>query len=181
MLHYLKLMIQILMAPRSGWEDVMTDNQAPRNILLRGLAPLAAIAALSVGMGVIYQHDATPEALIINAIVTFARYFLTYFIAISLLNYVLPRFTADGTADRHRVELLAAYCTGMMALIGILENVLPMEIPLLRFLPLYIVVVIIQSRWFLNIDEKCLFRFAACAIAGIILPVFIIDRILLPS
>jgi len=174
-------MIQILMAPKSGWEDVMTDDQSPRNVLLHGLSPLAVIAAVSVGLGIIYQHDARPEALLIEAIVTFARYFLTYFIAVALLTYALPHFTAGGNVEKRHIEILAAYCTGMMALIGILENVLPMEIPLLRFLPLYIVVVIIQSRWFLNIDEKCLFRYAACAVAGIILPVFIIDHILLPS
>lgn len=180
MLHYLKLILQILMAPRSGWEDVLADGRNPRNVLFSGLIPLSALAAATVGLGFFYRNDAVAGELLIEAVVVFARYILTYFIAVALLLYVLPKLTFDGIVARQRVELLSVYCVGMMALIGILENILPMDIPLLQFLPLYIVVIIIQSRWFVNIDEHALFRYAACAICGIILPVFIIDRILLP-
>lgn len=181
MLHYLRLMLQILMAPRRGWEDVAADDGCcPRHILFQGLIPLAGIAALSVGTGFLYKNDAHIDVMLITAIVTFARYVLTYFIAVALLMYALPKLAENGVAVKRNVELLSAYCVGIMALIGIFENLLPMEIPLLQFLPLYVVVVIIQSRWFINVAETSLFRYAACAIAGIILPVFLIDRIILP-
>lgn len=180
MLHYLKLLLQILMSPRRGWEDVVTDGQSPRHVLLHGVTPLAGIAAATVGLQFFYQHNPQPDALLINAVVTFSRYMLTYFIAVGLLTYALPRLTFNDAIERERIELLAAYCVGIMALIGILENILPMEIPLLQFLPLYVVVVIIQARWFIDIDDANLFRYAACAIVGIILPVFLIDKLLLP-
>lgn len=180
MLHYLKLMVQILMSPRSGWEDVLADSQSPRQVLIYGLIPLSLIAALTVFVGYFYQSAPNVSEMLIKAVVVFARYVLTYFIAVALLVFALPRLTSDGIIERRRIELLTAYCIGMMALIGILENVLPMEMPLLQFLPIYIVVIIIQSRRFVDVDEANSFRYAACAIAGIILPVFIIDRILLP-
>ncbi len=180
MLHYLKFILQILMAPKSGWEDVIADRQQPRDILLKGFLPLAAVAALSVGVNALYQIHPAIDKLIIKALVVFTRYTLTYFIAVALLLYALPKITDDNIVSRPRIELLSAYCVGMMAIIGILKNLLPMELPLLQFLPFYIIVVIIQSRQFINIDDKFLFRYAACATAGIILPVFIIDRLLLP-
>lgn len=181
MLHYLKLLVQILMSPKCGWEDVVADGISPRHVLLHGLTPLAGLAALTVGFGFIYLHHPRVDTLLIEAVVAFARYMLTYFIAVGLLTYALPKLTADGIIARERVELLTAYCVGMMALIGILENILPMELPLLQFLPIYVVVVIIQSRWFIGIEDSRLFAYAACAITAIILPVFIIDRILLPN
>lgn len=180
MLHYLKLILQLLMSPKRGWEDVLDDGKSPREVLLHGLIPLSLLTALTVGMGFFYQNHPQVGELIIKAVVTFIRYMLTYFIAVGILVYALPRLTFDGVVARERVELLSAYCVGMMALIGILENLLPMEIPLLQFLPLYVVVVIIQSRWFVDVDDNYLFRYAACAICGIILPVFLIDRLLLP-
>lgn len=166
------------MAPKSGWEDVLADRQQPRDILLKGLLPLAVIAALSVGFNALYQIHPTTVYIIGRALAEFCRYMITYFIAVALLLYVLPRLTNDNTVPRPRIELLSAYCVGMMAIIGIFKNLLPMEMPLLQFLPFYIIVVIIQSRQFVNIDDKYLFRYAACATVGIILPVFIIDRIL---
>ena len=87
----------------------------------------------------------------------------------------------EGLVDRNRVELFCVYCTGMMVIIGILENLLPMELTLLQFLPIYVVVVICMGRTFLDVDERHIFRFAACAIVGLILPVFIVDRLLAPA
>jgi len=181
MLHYLKLMLQILMAPQRGWEDVEAAGETSRHTLLRGLLPLVGLAALTVGFGALYQLHPTFPALLIKAVVTFVRYAISYFIGVAVLTYALPRLTRDGLVSRERVELFCAYCVGMMALIGILENLLPMELTLLQFLPIYVVVVICQGRAFVDVDERGIFRFAACAIVGIILPVFLIDRLLLPA
>lgn len=180
MLHYLKLMLQILMAPQRGWEDVEAEGATARRVLLRGLLPLVAIAAVTVGFGALYQLHPSFSELLIKGVVVFLRYAISYFIGVAVLTYTLPRLTADGLVDRERVELFCAYCVGMMALIGILENLLPMELTLLQFLPIYVVVVICLGRGFVDVDERNIFSFAACAIIGIILPVYLIDRLLLP-
>ena len=62
-----------------------------------------------------------------------------------------------------------------------MQNLLPMELTLLQFLPIYVVVVICLGRTFLNVDESNIFRFAAFSIAGLILPVYIIDWLLMPA
>lgn len=187
MLHYLKLMLQILMSPKRGWDDVAADETSPRYLLRQGLLPVAIVASLTVGLGFLYQIRPQAYTIILTGVVAFVRYMLTYFIAVALLVYLLPRVTNDGAVDRTRVELFSVYCVGMMALIGILENIIPYQkgntplLPLIQFLPLYVVVVMIQGRGILNIIENRLFIFAAITIIGIILPIFLIDGMLLPS
>lgn len=181
MLHYLKLMLQILMAPQRGWEDVEADGETSRHTLLCGLLPLVGVAALTVGFSAFYELRPSLPQLLIRAVVSFASYMISYFIGVTVLVYSLPHLSNSGRVNRERVELFSAYCTGMMAAIGILQNLLPMELTLLQFLPIYVVVVICLGRNFVDVGEQNIFRFAAVSIAGIILPVFLIGRLLLPS
>lgn len=181
MLHFLKLMLQILMAPSRGWEDVGADTVSARQVFRSGLLPLVGVSALTVFFGALYQLHPSAGALIVKSIAVFARYVIAYFCGVAILTYTLPRLAIDGLVDRNRVELFCAYCTGMMAAIGILQNLLPMELTLLQFLPIYVVVVICIGRTFLDVDERHIFRFAALAIIGLILPVYLVDRLLAPA
>lgn len=174
-------MLQILMAPTRGWEDVGADSADARIALRSGLLPLVALASITVGVGAFYELHPSAVALIIKAIVVFARYMIAYFCGVALLTYALPKLATDGAFDRNRTELFCVYCTAIMASIGILQNLLPMELTLLQFLPIYVVVVICLGRTFLNVDESNIFRFAAFSIAGLILPVYIIDWLLMPA
>lgn len=178
MLRYLKLMLQLLMAPSRGWEDVAESAVDSRRTLLRGLVPLAALAALTCFLGALYQLHPSFSALLIDAIVTFVKYTLTYFVAVAMLVYALPRLTADGLVNRERVELFCAFCVGMLAIIGILEHLLPMELTLLQFLPIYVIVVMAMGRKFVDVGEENIFRFAGVATLSVILPVYLIDWLL---
>lgn len=181
MLHFLKLMLQVLMAPTRGWEDVGADSADARTALRTGLLPLVAIASITVGISAFYELHPSVGALIVKAIVVFARYMIAYFCGVALLTYALPKLAINGAFDRNRTELFCVYCTAIMASIGILQNLLPMELTLLQFLPIYVVVVICLGRTFLDVDESNIFRFAAYSIVGLILPVYIIDRLLMPA
>lgn len=181
MLHYLKLMLQILMAPKRGWEDVEAEGESARLTLLRGLLPLVGVASLTVGVGALYELHPSFPRLLIQGVVVFVRYVISYFIGVAVLTYALPRLTLDGLVNRERVELFCAYCVGMMAVIGILQNLLPMELTLLQFLVIWVLAVIFQGRKFLDVGEQNIFRFAAFSIIGIIMPVYLIDWLLLPA
>lgn len=178
MLHFLKLMIQLVLSPARGWEDVALSAGDPRRTLLRGLLPLVGIAAVSVFLGAFYQLRPSAGLLIVQAVITFIKYCATYFIGVAALTAVLPRQAIDGNVERPRVEIFCAYCVGLMALVGILENLLPMELTLLRFLPIYLVIIMFIGRTYLDVDERHIFGFIGVAVAGLILPVYLIDRIL---
>lgn len=178
MLHYLKLMLQLAMSPTRGWEDIATSADDSRHTFFAGLLPLILLASAAVFVDVIYHPHTSIATIIISAIVTFLKYAVTYFVANAILVNTLPRMTDDGLVNRDDVGLFCSYSIGMMVIIGIIETLLPMEITLLQFLPLYVVAIICLGRKFLNINSASIGRFAAVSITGIIIPVFLFDFLL---
>ncbi len=177
MLHYLKLMLQLVLSPTRGWEDIADGAESSRRTLTHGLLPTIAIASLTVFIGAFYELKPTFGALLINAVVTFTKYAITYFIGVAVLSLTLPRLTAGNTPEREISEIFCAYSVGLMATIGTLENLLPMELSLLQFLPLLVIVVMCMGRHYMRIDESQIFRFAAIVTLCIILPVFLIGSL----
>lgn len=180
MLNYLKLMLQLVLAPSKGWVDVAKAEPDPLRMLLFGLLPVSVLAGASVGVSVLWDSRVHVSSLIIGGVVTFAVYLLTYFIAQALLTALLPRITEDGLIDRERVSLFAELCVGMMGIIAMIENLLPAEVPILQFLPLFVVVVMYRARGFLGVDQTKVGLMLAFGIIAVILPVYILDHLFAP-
>ncbi len=178
MLHFLKLMLQLVLSPLRGWEDVAISAGSPRHTLTHGLIPLAALAAITAFSGLFYDIKPSVGLIIIQAVISFVKYLAAYFIAVAALTTALPSIAIEGFMDRARVEIFCAYSVGLMAMMGILQNLLPMELSLLQFLPLYYIIVMCIGRTYLDVDEKKIFRFVIVDIISIILPVYLIDYIL---
>lgn len=180
MLNYLKLMLQLVLAPSRGWDDVAEAAPESRRILLAGLIPLCVLTGFSVGVSALWETHPQLSVIIIRSVITFAVYMLTYFIAQALLTALLPRISADGLVDRERVALFSAFCVGQMSVIGLLENLLPAELALLQFLPLFVVVVMAKARRFLGVDESKTGLMVAFEVVSVILPVYVIGEVLAP-
>ena len=57
MLEYLKLMMQLLLVPVRGWEDVSSASPDPDEMLRKGLYPLMGVAALSEFVSFFYVRE----------------------------------------------------------------------------------------------------------------------------
>ncbi|MDE7110608.1 MAG: hypothetical protein K2O38_01745 [Muribaculaceae bacterium] len=180
MLNYLKLMLQLVLAPSKGWDDVAAAMPDAHRILLFGLLPLCVLTGASVGVAALWDSHLLLSTVIIRSVITFAVYMLTYFIAQALLTALLPRITEDGLVDRERISVFAALNVGQMALIGFIENLLPAEVPILQFLPLFVVVVMYRARGFLGVDSSRTGLMLAFGIVAVILPVYILGGLLGP-
>ncbi len=180
MFSYLKFMLQLVLAPSKGWVDVAKAEPDARRMLVWGLLPVSLLTACSVGVSAFWETHFTVGHLILSGVITFAIYMLTYFIAQALLTSLLPRITSDGLIDRERVQLFSQLCVGMMAVIGMIENLLPAEVAILQFLPLFVVVVMYRARGFLGVDPSKTGLMIAFGIVAVILPVFILGAILSP-
>lgn len=179
MLLYLRLMLQLVLAPSKGWEDVELTAPSPRRLFASGLVPLCIFAGVCASLSAWWLSAAGPFVLIMRGVVCTVQYLLTYYLAHALLISSLPRITTDGLIDRDRVSVFATLCVGIMAIIGIIVNAFPME-DIFLFLPIIVVVIIYRSRRFLSVDRKKTGLLIAFGIVAIILPVFIIGRILSP-
>lgn len=178
MLHFLRLMLQLVLSPLRGWEDVAISADSPRHTLTHGLLPLAAVAALTALTGLFYDINPSVGVILIQVVISFVKYVVTYFIAVAALTAVLPSIAIDGFMDRARVEIFCAYAVGLMAMTGILQNLLPVELSLLQLLPLYYIIVMCIGRTYLDVDEKRIFNFIIVDIVSIILPIYLIDYVL---
>ena len=99
LLYYLRDMVQLLLSPLKGWEDVETDSFEAKTLLLRGLLPFLAITALTVFVKAFYVADIHWIALIEQAIVCFMKF---YRYACS------DQYISESAADRYRHSVRAA-------------------------------------------------------------------------
>lgn len=179
MLLYLKLMLQLVLAPLKGWEDVELTAPNPRRLLASGLVPLCVIAGVCCSLSAWWLTGSGVFTLIMRGVVCAVKYILSYYIAQAILMALLPRITVDGLIDRERVNVFCLLCIGIMACIGIIINAFPME-DIFLFLPLIVVVIIYRARRFLCVDRKKTGVMIAFGIIAIILPVYLLGRILSP-
>ena len=178
MLRYLKMMLQLILAPTKGWEDVSHTSMSARSALIWGMLPLAALAGASAVVTEMLEARPTTAKIILGVVVNFLQYPLTYFLADAVMTALLPKLTADGRVDRERLGLFLSLSVGMMALIGILVNVLPMEVTLLQFLPLYVLVVMVQGRRYLDVTDDRAGMLAALELGAVIVPIYLLNYLL---
>lgn len=179
MLTYLKLMLQIVLSPSRGWDDVAGELPPARRTMLCGFLPLVLLTAMSSCISALWRNDTAVGSLVIGAVATFAVYAMTYFTCCALLNASLQRIEPEKDSDRtERVSLFASFTVGQMAVIGMLENLLPAELTLLQLLPLFEVVVIVKARAFLQIPAERTGLGVAVGIASCILPVYVFRALL---
>ena len=59
MLNYLKYLLQLVLSPSSGWEDIEKSNPSPDGLMRRGFYPLLVLTALSELLAFVYQRHAS--------------------------------------------------------------------------------------------------------------------------
>ena len=178
MLSFLGYIIQLIMNPRRGWEDVASDNPSPRRMLMSGLLPLIVLTSLTYFVRVFYFTDFTVVDAIQGAVINAVAYFATYFIAVFAISLRIPYMEKDDedmlSMDEAsaRVEIFSACIVGLLLLITFVSNLIPLDISLLHYLPLYSVYVIWKGAEFLRIDLPKIGHFMILAVLPIIVPVY---------
>lgn len=172
MLNYLKLLVQLVLAPENGWEDIEDENLPAIKVLRSGFIPLLIITSLSVFAGLLYHVDATIGTLVRRAIITFGAFFVAIFIAEFFFSLFFIRDTAKAV-DSGRVRSFIIWSLSVMALTTLIMNSVPFS-PVLILLPLYTIVVIRRATDFMSVLPERVGNFMVLSILSIFLPPFII-------
>ena len=178
MLSYLRHMIQLILSPARGWEDVAAHPILRSEAFRHGLIPLIVTSGLSVLFRALYQIHTSFVHLIPNAVIGFLQYFLTYLIAQVVLTAYLPRITSDGQVDEYRLTIFLCFAVGQMSMIGILANLMPMNLTLVEFLPLYVAVVMFKGREYLGVRSDVVGGYAGATVLSVIMPIYLFEFIL---
>lgn len=169
MRQYLKYLVQLVLSPGHGWEDIGHDRGRASAIALRGFYPLIAIASLSVMVQAIYHPHIPFLTLFMRMIVTGVVYFVSYFFGTFMLSLFVEPMVEDGY-DENRCQTFTLYSLGLLALITILTNCLPVSEGMLFFLPLFVALIQWKGISYMRIRPASTGVFMVLAILGVLAP-----------
>lgn len=175
MQYYLKYMFQLILSPGNGWEDIGIADRDPRSLALHGYYPLIAVTALSVFMQGVYHHVEF-LTLLMRMLVTFLVYFVGYFFGVFTLSIFSEPWLQHGY-DERRSNTFVLYSLGLLALINLLINCLPVTKEMLFFLPLYVALVQWKGVKYMEVKPDRTGPFMINAILGILFPPYLFNKL----
>lgn len=173
MLLYIKNLVQLILSPSKGWEDVSASLESTDNLLRRSFYPLAALAAASEFVRLFYPGNGGFLTQLELAIALFGAFFVAYFIArIILVRYLAPYI--NGDVNIVKISNFVIYGLGLLLFIEVVENILPTDLTLVKFLPLFVALVLYRANAYLSVTQGYELRFL-CIAAGavIVVPVLL--------
>lgn len=151
---FLKDMVQLTLAPGQGWSEVEDTPRKVDVLLEKGAYPLLALVAATAFLNGLYGPETFSVATQLKiAIVQFLSLFLGVMIGRAAFETLLPRLTDDGRVDTERASTVVIYSISFLSLIQIVANVSPVHLTMLRFMPVFIVLLLWHARTYLNIDR----------------------------
>lgn len=159
MLKFLKYLVQLLLSPSHGWDDIAEEDPDSDVLQRRGLYPLLVVAALTEFLAFFYQRHVNVATVLIRAVADFGSFFIAIFIARIIFDSYLGPLTATGHYDSRRASTLTIVGLGLMALIQTVGNCLPWSVMLMRFMPLYVVLVLYKAIPYMEVRRNCEMRF----------------------
>lgn len=178
MFRYLGNILQLIISPQKGWEDVEDrDTRAdgrPGDIDIRYqytrcFLPLILLCALSAFIRVAYEGGIDFLGALQMVIIQFFSLFLSYHIAVYAFSILMPRILGtERTPDQRRDALMVMYCISVIALIFLLGNVIKVRLALISFLPFYVMFIIWKGAEFVGVPERNIGAFMLLAAASVL-------------
>lgn len=167
---FLKYLIQLILSPAHGWEDLEAAHAEAGTLLRRGFLPLLGLTAASEFCQRLWAPEYPLGMIAVRAVVDFGSYFVSVYLARLILESYINR-AAGVVVDRERTGVLAVMGVGLMVLIQLVDNLCPWNLILLRFLPLYAVLVIYKGAVYAGVPSNREFNFLGLAtVALVVLP-----------
>lgn len=152
------------------------DNTDARKLLIYGFIPMIFIAALTVFVRCFYHSDVSQVALLQQSIVCFIKYLVTVYIAGYFFSIIMP-LCVDGAVNDNKYHTFIILSLSLVVILNIVQNCIPVELPLLHLVIVYIVYVMWRGLRYLTISFNGVIRFLILDVLTIILPPYVIQLI----
>ncbi len=177
MLKFLTCLIQLIISPSKGWEDIAAVGEEPGKLCSDGFYPLVGVTACTVFVQRFYDVDLSLVTLIQGAIITFVKYFVSYFLASFIFSFFLGKMVDSGDLNEKKYHTFVIYNLSLLSLITIVANCLPMELSIVQFLPVFTIVVMWFGRRYLAIKEDSSFNFIFLSALSLLVAPYLIGRV----
>lgn len=158
MLQYLKNLFQLILSPAKGWEDVSASVSSPESLVKDGFYPLLGIASLTEFVRLFYYGNGGFVTVLELAIALAGSYFISYYISRMLLEHYLKSHVG-GDINPTKINIFSLYALGMLLIIEIIENVLPTDLTLVKFLPLFVALILYKGAAYMSVKQNHELRF----------------------
>lgn len=184
-LQYLKLILQLIISPAKGWEDISHDGYSPEQLCRNGFYPLIAVVAVTTLLRFLYEDSDTVTfvASLQMAIVNVTAFFASLFLGQHLMNLYLERFT-DKEPTQQKTDTVVIFILSIMMLFTIISNLVPIKLEILKFLSLYSIFVLWKGLRYLDVSENKDGYYVFLGVFSIIVPPFLLKflfTILMPE
>lgn len=192
MLKFLANIIQLILSPAQGWEDLAEDDRMAdgrrgdiniRRLYFSCFIPLIAFVAATSFVKMIYDGGPTFLEALQTSIIEFFSLFLSYHLAVYAFSWAVPRLVPqEEKADNRRCAIMILYCISVIALIFMLGNLIKVSLALIQFLPLYVLFILWKGAGYVGVTEKNIGLFmimASMAVLGSVYGLSFIFNILM--
>lgn len=166
---YIRQLIQLVLSPTGGWDDISEAALTPDEIQRRGFIPWLGITALSEFIPMFYNPTLTFFVALESAVAVAGGMFVAMYVARIVFDVTLNRFV-DGTVNLAKGAVLSLYMVGVACLFTILANILPASLTIVHFLPLLSALILFKSARFIGIraeDSMAFLGLGALAVIGL--------------
>ncbi|MCI9607080.1 MAG: hypothetical protein HFJ94_02745 [Muribaculaceae bacterium] len=172
---FFKLLFQLILSPSQGWQDVSHDAVPYSRLASSGFYPLIAVAALLFFMQGLYHPGLYSFGVMVQeVIIIFVEYFLSFFLAQFIFSCFIHRYVMTEPSENHNATYII-FGLSLLALASLVENCLPIYLPVRQFFAIYIAIVLWRGVRYMAIYPHKVGHFMLMAIGAIILPPFIIN------
>lgn len=172
--YFFRDLIQLILAPKKGWEDISADGFDSQRLLRQGFIPFVFISAMTVFVEYLYITDASLLILLQQSIVCFLKYFVGYFLATFVFTLYLPS-CIDGELSMKRCHTFILYGLGLLAFINIIQNCIPVELAISFVMPIYALFILWRGLQYMSISFNGVGTFVLMIIFSIIFPPYLLQ------
>lgn len=177
MLQFLKNLLQVMISPDKGWEDVALANNKADVELFPHYVAFAGIASFTSLFAFFYAFtDTSALHIILGAVIVFLQYVIGYFVSFFVFVNFFRRFFTGGV-NENKVRTFCIYCLSIFAFFTIISNLIPQTIPVMQCLNLYIVVVVWKSCRYMLVDDSRTLPYVVLASVALFFPQFLVGLV----
>ena len=165
-MEYCKNLLQLLLSPTCGWEDVSGSMPKPMLLARTRMLPLFGLAALAQFLALAYDGSMPADVAVIRGAAVFVSLLMAFFIGKVCFDWMLPAMAEVGAYNRRKADAVVVYTMGLMALAYIVPALLPVRLALNYILPIGVALVAMKAGAYLRVkpDKAGLF-FLLCLLS----------------
>lgn len=171
---YLLDMLQLVLSPKRGWEDIAVDDIPANRLLTGGFIPLIIVNALSCLTGFLYHDDISTLAIVASMISSVVMFLVPYFLASFFFSLYIPSCTG-GTMRMNKNHTFIIYSLSIMVVMDILIHLLPMVPDMIFLLPIYVLFIMWRGLAYMEVKFDGVISFLVLNILTVLLPPFIFN------